>query len=571
MSTQSQGFANSPTEGGSTLPRGAACLPCRKRKMRCDGNQPACGQCVSKRREEDCEYTTAPGLTRTQMLEENIALLEARIRELENPDERPSVKLRDPHAPSIQLGQLDSIALPSGAGKRDSAFMAAQTGGLGNIPPFSNPITTQDKSRLIDAFVLHASQVGFFLHAPRLLMAAYGPVARGSLLEALLNAIYVWGSHFSVDPTLRGREAELLALAVHGVSGSLFVSATAQRGQDILYGIQAEVLLANYYFSNGRFLEGRYHTSAAISLAISCRLNLIRSNQVISMEGGSAMIMVSTQTAALVDPLDGIEEGERINAFWAVYVLDKTWAVALKSPSAISEDGLWGIQIDTPWPLAMEAYERGALANVFSSNTVQTFLAGLVVTPDMGHAPLALRAQATILYSRASWMASQYRDGMPNIATLQDECLAFDGFVTNFISTLTINPRNRDDLVTLTLARVALIQLHVNFASTERRSRDSCMAAARAALAVIRDICAAELGYIDPIMAILWTAIGQVFIREIDRVKAKGTGQAGGDAYLNDLTSCVAQTTARMADFSSICPIMAIQATQLQQAYQGVM
>lgn len=66
--------------------------------QRCDGAKPACGQCVSKRRAEDCEYTTVQGLTRSQLLEENIAILESRIRELENPGESaPSIRLYDPH------------------------------------------------------------------------------------------------------------------------------------------------------------------------------------------------------------------------------------------------------------------------------------------------------------------------------------------------------------------------------------------------------------------------------------------------------------------------------------------
>ncbi len=65
--------------------------------QRCDGAKPACGQCIMKRRTEDCEYTNVQGLTRSQMLEENIAILESRIRELENPGETaPSVRLYDP-------------------------------------------------------------------------------------------------------------------------------------------------------------------------------------------------------------------------------------------------------------------------------------------------------------------------------------------------------------------------------------------------------------------------------------------------------------------------------------------
>lgn len=104
---------------------GARSLPCQfyihspflrgtdPSRQRCDGNQPVCGQCVNKGRQEDCEYTTAPGLTRTQLLEENIALLEARIKELENPEEGTSIKLHDPRASgSLQLNEPGAGAAP---------------------------------------------------------------------------------------------------------------------------------------------------------------------------------------------------------------------------------------------------------------------------------------------------------------------------------------------------------------------------------------------------------------------------------------------------------------------------
>lgn len=57
-----------------------------------------CGPCVRSSRIEDCEYTDAQGRSRTQLLEENIARLESRIRELENPEENIStVTLHDPY------------------------------------------------------------------------------------------------------------------------------------------------------------------------------------------------------------------------------------------------------------------------------------------------------------------------------------------------------------------------------------------------------------------------------------------------------------------------------------------
>ena len=50
---------------------------------------------------DDCEYTDIQGRTRTQILEENVARLQARIQELENPQaSSPSVLLHDPYSSS---------------------------------------------------------------------------------------------------------------------------------------------------------------------------------------------------------------------------------------------------------------------------------------------------------------------------------------------------------------------------------------------------------------------------------------------------------------------------------------
>lgn len=62
-----------------------------------------CGPCSRANRSEDCEYTDGQGRTRTQMLEETIAQLEARIQELENPGSTSgSVTLHDPRSSFFQ-------------------------------------------------------------------------------------------------------------------------------------------------------------------------------------------------------------------------------------------------------------------------------------------------------------------------------------------------------------------------------------------------------------------------------------------------------------------------------------
>ena len=51
-------------------------------RQRCDGERPACGQCVRAERAEDCEYLDGPGPTQNQLLEGEIARLEGQIARL---------------------------------------------------------------------------------------------------------------------------------------------------------------------------------------------------------------------------------------------------------------------------------------------------------------------------------------------------------------------------------------------------------------------------------------------------------------------------------------------------------
>ena len=77
--------------------------------QRCDGNKPACAQCVRAKKPEGCEYDDGKGKTRTQLMREHISRLEARIKELESPEvTTPPIALYDPHAPSPYFSEESS-------------------------------------------------------------------------------------------------------------------------------------------------------------------------------------------------------------------------------------------------------------------------------------------------------------------------------------------------------------------------------------------------------------------------------------------------------------------------------
>jgi hypothetical protein len=204
-----------------------------------------------------------------------------------------------------------------------------------------------------DSFLANASQFGFFLNMPLFRSSSvrqfpFGHPYRPS--PALLITVYLWGLHLSSNNGFREHESTFLSRALQYTSNAL----SSSHPKKCLHALQAEILLAYYFFRNGRFLEGKYHASAAASLVLSGGLNRIRSSQTSS----STRSFVGNKYPSLPPPRDAVEEGERINGFWAAFVLDKCWSVALGSPSNFTDDETIGTRIDAPWPLDNVGYEQ---------------------------------------------------------------------------------------------------------------------------------------------------------------------------------------------------------------------
>ncbi|KAI0741711.1 hypothetical protein C8Q80DRAFT_1110202, partial [Daedaleopsis nitida] len=421
--------------------------------QRCDGNRPACGQCVYADRAEDCEYLDGPGPTQNQALEADIARLEGRIAQL-TAGSTP-ITLYDPYAAWHQ------------------AQRHAQNTNNPRMPLYDYPLAFGLRS-----FVQNATEFGFFLHINRFLDAQ--STGEGHSLRILLNVIYLLGAKLSNDQQVRAQESAYLSRALQSIPT---VTALRDDPGSAIYVMQAEVLLANYFFSNNRQLEGIYHTNAAVSIAIASRLHVMRSAR-------RSRTAADATAFRLPPPVDTLEEGERINGFWTVFILDRCWSIASGSAPAFTDDESNGTQIDTPWPMDLINYQTHPFpSDLRTMRTVKSFIAGTDGDANMANqSVLAMLAKAAILYEGATRLASRYN---PFELASQATFLSLDNRIERFKQALPriegIN-QTRADAVRGTifihaLAHCASIQLHTpvtqNVPSANSRTFQAAHAAVR--------------------------------------------------------------------------------------------
>ncbi|OCB83913.1 hypothetical protein A7U60_g9119 [Sanghuangporus baumii] len=357
---------------GSVLQRGKACIRCRRRKMKCDGVRPLCTPCIDANRADDCEYTDNQSITRTQLLEENVAILESRLQELEGrPGSRQSLTLHDPYAAyRLSTGRrTDSQASPS----QSPSVPPTQEGWWEDPEPPS-----QISEMLALGFALDVDRFRERTSLPRSHIERPHP--------ALLDTVYLWGLRLSSRMELRQHEDARLQRAILALQGS-----SLNQGEHAAHhrveAVQAEVLIALYFLCLGHNFEARYHANAAVALAFSCSLHQVKELN----EYPTAL--------SLPPPSDDKERAERIRVFWSVFELDSCWSAELESPRSFSDNPTRGTQIDTPW---MDVPETETLGQ-----TVQRFLSSQYLMLGDDGSYLAYRSKASAIYGKAWSLAAQ--------------------------------------------------------------------------------------------------------------------------------------------------------------------
>ncbi|KAJ7187917.1 hypothetical protein C8R46DRAFT_1241356 [Mycena filopes] len=448
-----------------TLERGGACTFCRKRKVA------------------------------------SIARLERRILQLGGTlPTSPEVVIHEPHLDGRPFGASFSSW---NAGRRRDYLQAP--GHIEVTLPhnwWQSPAPPHHVAKiLLDVFARHASQFGFFLNGPRIMRSVCSPDgARHPISPPLLNAILLFGIHLSGAPALHAREPVFLERA----------------------NIQAEVLLAQYFLRQGRFVEAMHRINSAASLAI------------------------------------GI------------------FSVMMQWPSSVSD--MLDEQIDLPWPLGMDVYESGIVPiNPQRQLTLKMFLENPAAADfEAANSCAAQYAKAAALFARASQLGgNRTTNSMPTRVPRSShdpdryaQFILFEHGLAQFIQTLASFESNniqimsidtlRQRVVTFTLCQVAVIQLH-GAREDDGAAVHKCLAAARAVVALNERVPGMR-GWeqVDSSMGTLWVAVCQIIICGLAALRDPQRASRGWAACVSKrdytgLKAAFASVTGTMGLFSPRC------------------
>ncbi|KAJ6550167.1 hypothetical protein B0H19DRAFT_1265027 [Mycena capillaripes] len=411
-------------------------------------------------------------------------------------------------------------------------------------------------------FLHHSSQFGFFLNVKKFWETVIdGKGQRPTTV--LLEVVYLWAIHLSDSDELREQVANYLSRACRTAVDSL---SGTHKHNTILHSIQASVLLSHYFMRNTRFLEGKYHLSAAVSLILSSGMHRIRSADPHAVGGP-----LGPAFRRLPPARDAIEESERINAFWTVLTMNNCWTTADGSPSNIAYTEL-DARIDTPWPLDINSLgPNGEVLLESGIGTVTTFLANL---PDSGISEAAFHAKGAILFHQASRLASQYRPNM-NHDQANDFYRSFnsiDTVIEGLKSSLpTVHMHStRTMLLIHSLVHVATIQLHNPFVGEGDVSRFRVLDSARAIVTALAQVPVNEFVFIDPIMGTLLMATCQVFVTELGRARRHRPSNGIISQGERALVDAIDTVLAVMNVFAPRCRLMESQLIAMRQIYHGL-
>ncbi|KAG9000063.1 hypothetical protein FRB90_011880 [Tulasnella sp. 427] len=205
---------------------------------------------------------------------------------------------------------------------------------------------------LLNIFCLHRASIHFTFHEPTFKARLAAPEEAERPHRALLESIYLLACYFSArlpnNQSLVHHEEHFLKRARQALMESLSYS---DRLMDFLMG---SILLTQYLYMRGRWLEGYHVHCGAARFALSCGLHQLPSHIYYSPLYNKP---VTANVVLLPAPTSGIELGERISTFWMLYMCDKLSSIAAGFVCALPTETDAVDAVETVFPRAMEEYE----------------------------------------------------------------------------------------------------------------------------------------------------------------------------------------------------------------------
>ena len=276
--------------------------------------------------------------------------------------------------------------------------------------------------------------------------------------SALLTCIYFLSAYLVSSDDRQAALASLLPRTLTLVSQSL----SSTHPDRTLHTLQVHILLANWFFCEGRIIEGNYQRHAAIALGIGS--GIYDTNRTLENESF-----------------------EHIHARWACVVIDKCWSVALSSESTTDVPILNGFADLEPNSKALDLY-----------------------------------AQTSVLWHSANQLAKSIQQGFAQrYGTFGTTFDSLDETVDSFSLQIQAVPNTGGNASTLlaahSLALSARISLHTD--PSPRQNVSKALGAARRIL----DLLVAFEGRVDPILGTVWLRAIQFLISRCpdeDRLQA---------------------------------------------------
>lgn len=336
-----------------------ACLPCRAKRMRCDGQQPVCGSCV--RREIDCEYQHGenkrrpPSKKYVESLQARISQLEAQLVALGSSG-LPCSDIKDPDEDESDAGgsedEPDPLSELTGLVGRLNVTDDGQLhyfGSQSSLNLFKGPLnaTPQATPRRMQTLGINAAaQLGLLVtisaelqdHLLELYWRWQNPwnyiVHKGAFLASLrgendgrycspllLSSIFAIAARYSDRPELCSVPGDL-STAGNAFCEQAKVLLLYESEAPSVATVQAACILALRIMSDGKEALGWLYCGNATRMAHNLGLHLDCSPWVSSGQ-------ISEDEAEV-----------RKVTWWGCFVTDKLFSLGLGRPSSIQRSGI---------------------------------------------------------------------------------------------------------------------------------------------------------------------------------------------------------------------------------------